>query len=60
MPQGLFGIGGEARGGEGTARAEVTLAPEWQHDNVKVAFVQERGTVHVIRAAAVPLLSARR
>jgi hypothetical protein len=43
-----------------TARGEVSLAADWQHDAIKVvAFVQERRGRQVLASAAVPLKNAR-
>ena len=44
-----------------SARSEVTLAPDWQREHLRiVAFLQERASRRVLGAAAVPLPSARR
>ena len=42
-------------------RSEVTLAPDWQREHLRiVAFIQERASRRVLGAAAAPLPSARR
>ena len=44
-----------------SARSELTLAPDWQREHLRiVAFIQERASRRVLGAAAVPLPSARR
>ena len=54
-------IRGAAMPPEPSARAEVTIAPDWQREHVKVvAFIQERVSRRVLGAAVVPLSSARR
>ena len=43
------------------ARIEVTIAPDWQRDALKiVVFIQERASRRVLGSAAMPLSSARR
>jgi len=55
----LRAIGGDA--GTSSARPEVTIAPDWQRDRLKiVVFIQERASRRVLGAAAAPLSSARR
>lgn len=52
---------GEATPSQRAARTEVTIAPAWQRDRVKVvAFVQERESRHVLGAAVVGLPGVRR
>jgi hypothetical protein len=47
---------GEATGGGGSAHAELTLAPDWKRERLKlVGFVQERRARAVLAVAAVPL-----
>ena len=54
-------IRGAAMPPEPSARAEVTIAPDWQREHVKVvAFIQERVSRRVLGAAVVTLSSARR
>jgi hypothetical protein len=54
-------IGGTPAQSEPPARTELTIAPDWQRDHVRVvAFVQERVSRRVLGAAVVPLPSARR
>lgn len=52
---------GEATPSQLAARTEVTIAPAWQRDRVKVvAFVQERASRRVLGASAAALPGARR
>ena len=45
----------------GSARADLTLAPDWQRDHLTiVAFVQETRGRAILAAAAAPLQNARR
>ena len=54
-------VRGTAMPPEPSARSEVTIAPDWQREHVRVvAFIQERASRRVLGAAAVPLSSARR
>lgn len=55
-------IGGEAApSGESSVHLQIALAPDWQHEHLKlIAFVQERESHHVLASAAVPLQSAVR
>jgi hypothetical protein len=54
-------IRGTAMVPEPSARSEVTIAPDWQREQLNVvAFIQERSSRRVLGAAAVPLPSARR
>jgi hypothetical protein len=51
---------GEASGGQRRARSEITVAPGWQPDQLRiVVFVQERASRRVLGAAAAALPSAR-
>ena len=50
----------EANGPSASARVDVTLAPEWRREHLKiVAFVQERRGRAILAAAAMPLAGAR-
>ena len=54
-------VGGAGAPPDLSARSEVTLAPDWQREHLRiVAFIQERASRRVLGAAAVPLPSARR
>lgn len=50
----------EATGASASARVEVTPAPDWRREHLKiVAFVQERRSRAILAAAATPLAGAR-
>lgn len=52
---------GQAGDGASSARAEVPLAQDWQHDELKaIAFVQESGGRTILASAVAPLKNVRR
>ena len=53
-------IGDATADGPSSASADITLAPDWQRDRLKViAFVQERKSRQVLAAASAPIKNVR-
>jgi hypothetical protein len=53
-------VGDATADGPSSATADITLAPDWQRDRLKViAFVQERKSRQILAAAAIPIKNVR-